>query len=157
MNVHWGYVPTQQVTKGAPYGRWMVGSAMATAPRQMTLYSCRGSTGFLRCITPLHGPCVGTHSPAEALQLYSLLQPSTALQLYSSTLACPSTQTFVTSYHNFPFFLLLINYTNFAKVLRHFLKKGVQSRPADQFEFKTRKQASRHYTYGSSRDSASDS
>jgi hypothetical protein len=46
----------------------MVGSAMATAPRQMMLYSCRGAalqTGirFLySCITPLHVPSIGTHT-----------------------------------------------------------------------------------------------
>jgi hypothetical protein len=62
----------------------MVGPAMATAPpRQMMLYSCRGSTGFSTVVSPL-ATCAKhryTH-PADALQLYSALQP---LQLYSST------------------------------------------------------------------------
>ena len=61
----------------------MIGSAMATAPWQMTLYSCRGSTGFSTVVQPLYlcGPRVGTHSLVQrfysSTALYSPLQPST--------------------------------------------------------------------------------
>ena len=63
----------------------MVGSAMATptAPRQMMLYSCRGSTAYrflYSCITPLHVPSVGTPT---LQRLYSSTALYSALQLYN--------------------------------------------------------------------------
>ena len=66
----------------------MVGSAMATAPQQMTLYSCRGSVQVsLQLYNPSTWSTRRYTLPAEALQLYSPLQPSTAL--YSSTALHP--------------------------------------------------------------------
>jgi hypothetical protein len=105
MNVHWGYVPTQQVTKGAPYmyERWL-GRRWLPHPSRLRCIAVEALQVSLQLYNPstcrVHGPRVGTHSlqrlySSEALYsplqpstaLYSPLQPSTAL--YSSTALHP--------------------------------------------------------------------